>query len=153
MGVITWSPLQGGWLSGRYRKNAEISGPVSGARRPLANRYDLSLPENQRKLDAAERLAQLAEEAGLSLIQLAIAFVLSHPAITAPIIGPRTLEHLESQLAPPTSNSTPRSSIGSMRSSRPASTSTRPMAAGRAPPWTRLPVGAVPDTPWNVADI
>jgi aryl-alcohol dehydrogenase-like predicted oxidoreductase len=99
MGVIPWSPLQGGWLSGRYRKNAEVAGPVSVARQRLANRYDVSLPENQRKLEAAEELARLAEEAAITLIQLAIAFVLNHPAVTAPIIGPRTMEHLESQLA------------------------------------------------------
>lgn len=98
MGVIPYSPLAGGWLSGRYRAESQ-DGPMSPARQRLANRFDLSLPENQRKLDAAERLAQLAEEAGLTLIQLAIAFVLRHPAITAPIIGPRTREHLESQLA------------------------------------------------------
>ena len=99
IGVIPWSPLQGGWLSGRYRKGTDVAGPVSAARQRLANRYDLSMPENQRKLDAAERLAQLAEETGITLIQLAIAFVLNHPAVTAPIIGPRTMDHLESQLA------------------------------------------------------
>jgi len=65
----------------------------------LANRFDMSLPENQRKLDAAEQLAELADEAGITLIEMAIAFVLRHPAITAAIIGPRTMEHLESQLA------------------------------------------------------
>jgi aryl-alcohol dehydrogenase-like predicted oxidoreductase len=97
--VIPWSPLGGGWLSGRYRKDADVTGPVSEARQRLANRYDLSLPENQRKLDAAEQLAQLADDAGITLIQLALAFVLNHPAVTAPIIGPRTMEHLESQLA------------------------------------------------------
>jgi aryl-alcohol dehydrogenase-like predicted oxidoreductase len=99
VGVIPWSPLQGGWLSGRYRNDADVAGPVSEARQRLANRYDLSLPENQRKLDAADQLAQLADEAGITLIQLALAFVLNHPAVTAPIIGPRTMEHLESQLA------------------------------------------------------
>jgi aryl-alcohol dehydrogenase-like predicted oxidoreductase len=99
MAVIPWSPLQGGWLSGRYRKGSDVEGPTSVARQRLTNRYDLTLPENQRKLDAAEALAQLAEEAGLTLIQLALAFVLNHPAVTAPIIGPRTMEHLESQLA------------------------------------------------------
>ena len=99
MGVIPWSPLSGGWLSGRYRKGADAAGPASSARRRLADRYDLSLPANQRKLDAAEQLAQLAEAAGITLIQLAIAFVLNHPAVTAPIIGPRTMDHLESQLA------------------------------------------------------
>jgi aryl-alcohol dehydrogenase-like predicted oxidoreductase len=58
----------------------------------------MSLPENQRKLEAADALAVLAEEAGLSLIHLAIAFVLRHPAVTSAIIGPRTMEQLESQL-------------------------------------------------------
>jgi aryl-alcohol dehydrogenase-like predicted oxidoreductase len=98
MGVISWSPLAGGWLSGRYRKDADQQAPFSAARRRLAERFDLSLPANQRKLEAAEALAKLAEEAGLSLIELAIAFVLNHPAVTAAIIGPRTMEQLESQL-------------------------------------------------------
>jgi aryl-alcohol dehydrogenase-like predicted oxidoreductase len=98
MGVIPYSPLAGGWLSGRYRKDADVTGPMSYARQRLANRFDMSLPENQRKLDAAEQLAELAEQSGLTLIQLAIAFVLRHPAVTAAIIGPRTMDHLESQL-------------------------------------------------------
>ncbi len=59
----------------------------------------MSLPGNQAKLDAAERLAVLAEQAGLTLIQLALAFVTTHPAVTSAIIGPRTMEHLDSQLA------------------------------------------------------
>jgi len=98
MGVISWSPLAGGWLSGRYRKDADQATPFSAARQRLAERYDLSLPANQRKLEAAEALAQLAEEAGMSLIEMAIAFVINHPAVTAAIIGPRTMEQLESQL-------------------------------------------------------
>ena len=97
MGVIPYSPLAGGWLSGRYRKHSEVTGPAATAR--PANRFDMSLPENQRKLDAAEQLAELADQAGISLIELAIAFVLRHPAVTAAIIGPRTMNHLESQLA------------------------------------------------------
>jgi aryl-alcohol dehydrogenase-like predicted oxidoreductase len=96
MGVIPWSPLAGGWLSGRYRKDAET--PDSTRARRIPHRYDMSLPENQRKLDAADALARLAEEAGISLIHLAIAFTLRHPAGTSPIIGPRTVEQLESQL-------------------------------------------------------
>jgi aryl-alcohol dehydrogenase-like predicted oxidoreductase len=62
-------------------------------------RFDLALPENQRKLDATESLAQLAEQAGMPLIEMAIAFVINHPAVTAAIIGPRTMEQFESQLA------------------------------------------------------
>ncbi len=98
MGVISWSPLSGGWLSGRWRKDADNPTPTSAARQRLADRYDLSMPANQRKLEAAEALAQLAEEAGLSLIEMAIAFVINHPAVTAAIIGARTMEQLESQL-------------------------------------------------------
>jgi aryl-alcohol dehydrogenase-like predicted oxidoreductase len=96
MGVIPWSPLAGGWLSGRWRKGQDAPQSTRAARLPA--RYDLSIPANQAKLDAAEQLALLAEEAGLSLIHLALGFVLAHPAITAPIIGPRTMEQLESQL-------------------------------------------------------
>jgi aryl-alcohol dehydrogenase-like predicted oxidoreductase len=96
MGVIPWSPLSGGWLSGRWRKGQEA--PTSSRASRLPHRFDLSIPENQRKLDAVEQYAVLAEENGLSLIHLAIAFVLRHPAVTAPIIGPRTMEQLESQL-------------------------------------------------------
>jgi aryl-alcohol dehydrogenase-like predicted oxidoreductase len=97
MAVLPYSPLAGGWLSGRWRKDAGQQ-PSSRASR-LPERFDLSQPANQRKLDTVEQLARLAEEAGITLIQLAIAFVLNHPAVTAPIIGPRTLEQLESQLA------------------------------------------------------
>jgi aryl-alcohol dehydrogenase-like predicted oxidoreductase len=97
MGVIPWSPLAGGWLSGRYRKGQDL--PQSRRAERIPQRYDMSLPGNQRKLEAAEQLAQLAEEAGMSLIEMAIAFVIEHPAVTAAIIGPRTMEHLESQLS------------------------------------------------------
>jgi aryl-alcohol dehydrogenase-like predicted oxidoreductase len=96
MGVIAWSPLAGGWLSGRWRKGADDLTSRRSAMIP--QRYDLSIPANQAKLEAADALARLAEEAGMSLIELALAFVIAHPAVTAAIIGPRTLEHLESQL-------------------------------------------------------
>jgi aryl-alcohol dehydrogenase-like predicted oxidoreductase len=68
------------------------------AERRNRERFDLSVPENQRKLDAVEQLAQLADEIGISLIHLALAFVIRHPAVTAAIIGPRTMEQLESQM-------------------------------------------------------
>ena len=97
MGVLSYSPLTGGWLSGRWRKDA---GQQSSSRADrLPERFDLSQPANQRKLDAVEQLAQLADETGITLIELAIAFVLNHPGITAAIIGPRTMEQLEGQLA------------------------------------------------------
>ena len=96
LAVIPWSPLAGGWLTGRVRKGREI--PASRRAERVPQRYDMALPGNQRKLEAAEELAALADRAGMSLIHLAIGFVLSHPAVTAPIIGPRTMEQLESQL-------------------------------------------------------
>jgi len=96
MGVIPWSPLAGGWLSGKYRKDGDL--PESRRAQMIPSRYDMSLPGNQRKLDAADALGKLADEAGMSLIEMALAFVIRHPAVTAAIIGPRTMEHLESQL-------------------------------------------------------
>lgn len=95
MGVLTYSPLSGGWLSGNWSAD---SSPTSPARRRLAARFDMELPENQRKLEAVQQLAQVADEAGLSLIELAIAFVVNHPGVTSAIIGPRTMEQLDSQL-------------------------------------------------------
>ena len=97
MAVMSYSPLAGGWLSGRWRKDTGQQESSRAGRLP--ERFDLSNPYNQRKLDAVEELAQLAEQAGLTLIQLAIAFAASHPAITSPLIGPRTMEQLETQLA------------------------------------------------------
>jgi aryl-alcohol dehydrogenase-like predicted oxidoreductase len=96
MGVLPWSPLAGGWLTGRYRKGLEA--PESKRSSRIPQRYDMSKPENQRKLDAADAFGKLADESGISLVHLALAFVLQHPAVTAPIIGPRTMEHLESQI-------------------------------------------------------
>jgi hypothetical protein len=87
--------VAGGWLSGRWSAEAT---PTSPARQRLVARFDMSLPENQRKLEATEALGALAAEAGLSLIELAIAFVVNHPAVTSAIIGPRTIDQLDSQL-------------------------------------------------------
>ncbi len=96
MGVIPWSPLAGGWLSGRYRKGADV--PQSRRAEMLPQRYDMALPANQSKLEAADALGALADDAGMTLIEMALAFVIRHPAVTSAIIGPRTMEHLESQL-------------------------------------------------------
>ncbi|HSP36163.1 MAG TPA: aldo/keto reductase [Frankiaceae bacterium] len=96
MAVIPWSPLAGGWLTGKYRKGQDA--PTSSRAERIPGRYDLGLEANQRKLEAADALAVLAEETGISLIELALAFVLQHPGVTAPIIGPRTMDQLESQI-------------------------------------------------------
>jgi aryl-alcohol dehydrogenase-like predicted oxidoreductase len=98
MGVLPWSPLAGGWLSGRFGEGKDNS---SRRAERIPARYDLSLPGNQAKLEAVTKLSTVAHDAGLSLIELALAFVLEHPAISAAIIGPRTMEQLESQLSAP----------------------------------------------------
>jgi aryl-alcohol dehydrogenase-like predicted oxidoreductase len=86
MGIMTYSPLAGGWLSG---KGQEVSGPGSAARAQRSKVYDSTNPANAAKLDAADALGALADEAGMTLIQMAVAFVTRHPAVTFAIIGPR----------------------------------------------------------------
>ncbi|HEY3710968.1 MAG TPA: aldo/keto reductase [Amycolatopsis sp.] len=101
LGVLAWSPLAGGWLSGRWRAGSDglTSRRTEKMPHPATHaHYDLSVPGNRAKLDAATALAELAGEAGLPLIHLALAFVVRHPAVTSAVIGPRTLAHLESQL-------------------------------------------------------
>jgi aryl-alcohol dehydrogenase-like predicted oxidoreductase len=83
-------------LSGKWRRGGA---PVTSSRAErVPGRYDLDEPANQRKLDAAEALAVLAEEAGMSLVHLALAWVLHNPAVTSAIIGPRTMQQLTTQL-------------------------------------------------------
>lgn len=94
MGVLTWSPLASGFLSGRYRKSQPVD--LSAGRAALTpGRFDPAIPGNVAKLDAAERLIEVAAGAGCSLPELATAFPLVHPAVTAVIVGPRTMAHLE----------------------------------------------------------
>ncbi|MGW2410303.1 aldo/keto reductase [Streptomyces sp. NPDC001739] len=91
IGVLTWGPLSAGWLSGR-----DLS---ASSRAALENRkFDLAIPENARKAEAVRALSQVASDAGLTLPHLATAFVRAHPAVTSVIIGPRTLDQLESLL-------------------------------------------------------
>ena len=100
IGVMAYSPLAGGWLSGKYRKGRDVSGPGSSARaQRFPGAYDAANPANAAKLDAADALGSLADEAGLTLIQMAVAFAIRHPAVTSAIIGPRTMEHLDGYLA------------------------------------------------------
>jgi len=95
MGTLVYSPLSGGWLSGKWRKDAP--GSPTSKNRPAA-RFDMASPANQRKLDVVEELALLAEANHMTLIDMAIAFVINHPGVTSAIVGPRTMEQLESQL-------------------------------------------------------
>jgi aryl-alcohol dehydrogenase-like predicted oxidoreductase len=104
MGVLVWSPLAGGWLAGRYRRGEDAPKDSRAVRfaeqgRPVARRYDTSLPGNQRKLDVVEELIDLAEKQEMPLQHLALAFVLEHPGVTSAIIGPRTMEQLDGLLS------------------------------------------------------
>ncbi|GAA4983151.1 aldo/keto reductase [Kitasatospora paranensis] len=93
MGVLTWSPLASGFLTGRYRKGGPVD--LTGGRAALTpHRFDPALPENVRKLEVVEQLVGLAGELGCSLPELAVAFPAAHPAVTSVIIGPRTMDQL-----------------------------------------------------------
>jgi aryl-alcohol dehydrogenase-like predicted oxidoreductase len=97
MGVLTWSPLASGFLSGKVRKDQPVD--LSTGRAALApGRFDPTIPANAAKFDAVEKLADLAESIGCSLPELALAFVVTHPAVTSVIIGPRTMEQLDGLL-------------------------------------------------------
>jgi aryl-alcohol dehydrogenase-like predicted oxidoreductase len=102
MGVITWSPLAGGWLTGKYRRGQDTPEGSRAERyrgRPVYPRFDPERPGNQRKFDLVEELDKIASNAGVSMSHMAHAFVLNHPAVTSAIIGPRTMEQLEDVLA------------------------------------------------------
>jgi aryl-alcohol dehydrogenase-like predicted oxidoreductase len=96
LGVLVWGPLASGWLSGAVREGQEISTNRSAFWPQL---FDSAIPSNRARLEAVEQLANVADEAGLTMIQLALGFVTTHPAVTSALIGPRTMEHLHSQLA------------------------------------------------------
>ncbi|KUJ37916.1 aldo/keto reductase [Streptomyces sp. MI02-2A] len=96
LGVLVWSPLASGWLTGAIREGRDITTSRSTF---MPERFDTSLPSNRARLDAVERLAAIADEAGLTMIQLALGFVTAHPAVTCALVGPRTLDHLHTQLA------------------------------------------------------
>ena len=137
MGVIPWSPLAGGWLSGRYGRGGD-SPAQSRRSQMLPARYDMSLPANQRKLEAAQQLGDVAEQAGITLIELAIAFVIEHPAVTAAIIGPRTLEQLESQL-PAAEVQLAGDVLDRIDTIVPPGTNVNPADTGWDPPWISDP--------------
>jgi aryl-alcohol dehydrogenase-like predicted oxidoreductase len=99
MGVIVWGPLNGGWLTGKYRRGAPVPEGSRAASGRIPARYDFDRPEVQRKLDLLEELEKVAADAGLSLTHMAQAWVVEHPAVTSAIIGPRTPDQLADVLA------------------------------------------------------
>jgi len=102
IGVIPWSPLAGGLLTGRYRKKDPIpegSRLARGFGRQQPAQSEQQRAAHDRRLDRVEELLKVAADAGISLTHLAHAFVLEHPAVTSAIIGPRTMEQLDDALA------------------------------------------------------
>jgi aryl-alcohol dehydrogenase-like predicted oxidoreductase len=96
LGVLAWSPLAAGWLSGAVREGQPVTTHRSAI---VPQRFDTAIPANRARMDAVEQLAKVAAGAGLTMIQLALGFVTAHPAVTSALIGPRTPDHLHSQLA------------------------------------------------------
>jgi len=96
MGVVVWSPLSQGWLTGKWRHGQK---PNDTQRQNLQpHLYEMDRPDNQLKLDLVEELTRIASDAGTNLMHMALAFVCAHPAVTSAIIGPRTYEQLEGLL-------------------------------------------------------
>ncbi len=142
MGVLPWSPLNGSWLTGRYRKGQEVDlGSGRAARMPA--RFDPSDPGNQRKLDLVEQLVPVAEEAGCSLTHLAVAFVLEHPAVSSAIIGPRTMEQLQ-DLLPATEVRLSAEVLDRIDAIVPPGTDVTPTDTGYAPPSLAAGLAASP---------
>jgi aryl-alcohol dehydrogenase-like predicted oxidoreductase len=95
MGILVWSPLANGWLAGTVKRGQE----ATTQRAHLApGEFDLSTPEAQRKLDILDGLYEIADDLGVSLAELGLAFSMSHPAVTSVLVGPRTPEHLRQNL-------------------------------------------------------
>ena len=92
VGVLAWAPLNGGWLTGKYQ-SASVDEASRAAREPdHFDHRDAAIRLQKREL--VDRLSQIAEAAGLTMIQLALGFVLVHPAMSSALIGPRTPEQL-----------------------------------------------------------
>ena len=99
MGAITYSPLAGGWLTGKYRRGVAAPADARANTLPVtAARFDPSVPENQHKFDVIDKLHVVAAEAGVPLATLAIAFAAEHPTVSTVLLGPRTEEQMTSLL-------------------------------------------------------
>lgn len=96
LGVVVWSPLSQGWLTGKWRHGQK---PNDTQRQNLQpHLYEMDRPDNQRKLDLIDHLEAIAQESNTTIMHMAIAFVCAHPAVTSAIIGPRTMDQLEGLL-------------------------------------------------------
>jgi aryl-alcohol dehydrogenase-like predicted oxidoreductase len=135
MGVLSWSPLAGGWLSGNFG-----TGKQNTSRRAarLPARYDMDDPTNKAKLAAVDQLTELAGKTGHSLPELAVAFVLAHPGVTSAIIGPRTMDQLTGVLAA-TEITLDDAILDRIDEIVPPGRNINPADAGWTPPWVAEP--------------
>lgn len=90
MGALVWSPLAGGMLTGRFRKGQDTD---------LARATMFRHNQDERRIDAVERVVALSEETGIRMTHLALAFAITHPGVTSALIGPRSMEQLDDLLA------------------------------------------------------
>jgi aryl-alcohol dehydrogenase-like predicted oxidoreductase len=102
-GAIVWSPLEGGWLGGRYRKGKPVPDDSRARNQSefgafVAPRFQLDTAQGERRLEIVEQLARMADEIGVSLARYATAWALRHPAVTSAIVGVREMRHLEESL-------------------------------------------------------
>ncbi len=95
LGVVPWSPLAGGFLTGKYQRDTE---PPAGSRGDIDQRFAESYLTDE-NFDALETVEAVAEEVGYSPAQVSLAWLLHHPLVTAPIVGARTPDQLEESLA------------------------------------------------------
>lgn len=90
MGILVWGPLGQGMLTPRVRR---------GQDNDVIRAKFLTAFSDERRLDAVEQLIPLAEEAGVSMPRLAMAFAISHPGVTSALLGARTMGQLDDLLA------------------------------------------------------
>src|SRR5581483_8137573 len=100
IGAIVWSPLEGGWLAGRYRKGQPPPADSRAANETefgmfVRDNFDLDGDRGRRRLDVVETLVGLAESLGMSMAAYATAWVLRHRAVSSAIVGPRVMRHLD----------------------------------------------------------
>ncbi|MBT2502442.1 aldo/keto reductase [Curtobacterium sp. ISL-83] len=93
LGVLAGAPLAGGWLAGAYRSGA-VQPRSSGALDDPAG-FDLGSARNRRKLEVTDRLGRLADDAGITLLELSVGFALTHPDVSSVVVGPRTVSHVD----------------------------------------------------------
>lgn len=96
LGNIVWSPLEGGWLTGKYRRGEENPGDSPRSKKWIGNLAD---PKFEKRVDVVEQLIPYVEAKGTTLTRFALAWAMKNPDVTSVILGPRTLEQLEDCVA------------------------------------------------------